>query len=319
VRRLTATDFGVALTGLIGRPLGASERIAVAVSGGPDSLALLLLAHAGFGGRVVALTVDHRMRAASATEAADVAALCAARDIAHVTLTWDGDKPAANLQAQARSARYRLLGDWCAANGVGWCATAHHRDDVAETVLLRLARGAGAGGLATMPARRALVHGVTLLRPLLGATRAELAAVVVGAGLVPVDDPSNHDPRFDRTAARALLAATAWLDPARLSASADHLADAEAALDWAARAAWDSRAVAHTDAVTVDAAGLPRELRRRLAGAALAHLAPAFVPRGEGLDRLLAALDRGRRATLGGIIGTGGSVWRFHFAPKRRI
>jgi tRNA(Ile)-lysidine synthase len=319
VRRLTADSFARALTDLIGRPLGERERLAVAVSGGPDSLALLLLAYAAYGHRVTALTVDHRLRAASVDEAAGVAAICAARGIAHTTIAWNGDKPAANLQAAARAARYALLTDWCAAQGVAWLATAHHRDDVAETLLLRLARGAGIGGLAAMRARRPLADSVTLLRPLHEATHAELAAMVAAAGLTAIDDPSNHDPRFDRTAARNLLAAAPWLDPARLAASAAHLADAEAALDWAARLAWDSRAVATPDTVTIDAAGLPHELRRRLAVAALAHLAPAYVPRGPDLDRWLGTLDRGGRATLGGVIATGDKSWRFHFAPKRRI
>jgi tRNA(Ile)-lysidine synthase len=319
VRRLTADSFAAALTDLIGRPLGDGERLAVAVSGGPDSLALLVLAHAAFGDRIVALTVDHALRAASANEAAAVAAICAARGTAHVTLVWDGAKPVANLQAAARRARYDLMRDWCATAEVGWLATAHQRDDIAETLLLRLARGAGSGGLAAMRARRPLGHGVTLLRPLLSATRGELAAVVAAAGLVATDDPSNRDARFDRTAARALLATVPWLDPARLAASAAHLADVEVALDWATTLAWDSRATVTADSVAIDAAGLPRELRRRLAVAALQHLEPARVPRGPDIDRLLATLDRGGRATLGGVIANGAAPWRFHFAPKRRI
>ena len=211
------------------------------------------------------------------------------------------------------------MGGWCATNGVAWLATAHHRDDVAETLLMRPARGAGTGGLSAIRARRRLASGVTLLRPLLDVTRAQLAAVVADAGMTPVDDPSNRDDRFDRTAARALLASTPWLDAARLAASARHLADAEAALDWTARAAWDSRTTASAGAVLVDAAGLPHDVRRRLACAALAHFVPGIAPRGPDLERLLAVLDRGGRATLGGVIATGGDPWRFHFAPKRRI
>ena len=302
---------GVAMAGV-----ARTAPLAVAVSGGPDSLALLLLAHAAFGDRLRALTVDHDMRAGSAAEAATVAEVCAARGIAHATLRWGGTKPAANRQAAAREARYALLRDWCAARHVPWLLTAHHADDQAETLLLRLARGSGTGGLAGIRAARDLGCGVTLLRPLLGVRRAALAEIVAAAGLQPVDDPSNHDPRHDRTQARALIAATPWLAPARLAASAAHLADAEVALGWAAALAWDSRASVTADRVTVDAAGLPAELRRRLAARALRHLGAA--PDGPAVTRLTSRLDGGGTATLGGVQGRGGVAWTFRRVVARR-
>lgn len=318
-----ADAFARDVAGLIGRPLEGDERFAVAVSGGSDSLALMLLAMAEFGDRVVVLTVDHALRASSAEEAAGVAAVCHARGTQHQTLRWQGDKPTGNLQALARHARYALMGDWCAAHGVGWLMTAHHRDDVAETLLLRLARGSGSAGLATIRARRELAGGVEVLRPLLRYAKAELAEVVHAAGLIAVDDPSNAATRFDRTQARAALAALPWLDPRRLATSAAHLADSEAALQWAARLAWDSRVQLDENGVKVDALGLPHELQRRLVVAAFAFLDPQLNLRGPDVERLLIGLQSGQRRTLAGIAAIGAQAadmpWRFHIAPKRRI
>ena len=292
----------------LGGSLNKDEAFAVAVSGGPDSLALLLLAHDALGERILALTVDHGLRTASADEAAMVAGVCARLGVPHTTLRWEGPKPRANLQTAARTARYRLMGNWCAANSVAWLATAHHADDQAETLLMRLARGSGAGGLAGIRALRPLGNGVTLVRPLLGVRRSDLRAVVDAAGLTPVDDPANRDPRYDRSAARTLLAANPWLDPIRLAASAAYLGEADAALDWTAELAWASRADTD-DAVSLDTAELPDELRRRLVARALAHL--GATSDGPALDRLIARLAAGGTATLGSVQGRGGGRWTF--------
>lgn len=303
---------------LIGRPLGNEEPLAVAVSGGADSLALLLLAQRAYGARVRALTVDHGLRPESAGEAAAVAALCAEIGVRHVTIRWEGAKPTTNRQAAAREARYRLMAGWCRREGVAWLATAHHADDQAETLLLRLARGAGLGGLAGVRARRELGDGVTLLRPLLGDRRGDLMAVVAAAGLCAADDPSNGDDRYDRTRVRKLLAATEWLDAGRLSASAAHLADAEAALDWVAGFAWRGRAVVGPDGVELDVEGLPRELQRRLLCRAIHCLRGAVALRGPDVDRLLGRLADGGSGSLAGVKARGGPVWRLSVAPPRR-
>jgi len=312
LRAATPGGFAAVTTGLIGSP---PEALALAVSGGPDSLALLLLGHAAFGGRVRALTVDHGLRAGSAGEAAMVAGICAGLGVPHATLHWEGCKPDANLQAAARAARYRLMGEWCAAQGVPLLLTAHHADDQAETLLMRLARGSGVG-LAGIRARRDLGGGVTLLRPLLGVRRTALAEIVAIAGLTPVDDPANRDARHDRTHARALLAAVAWLDPVRLAASAEHLAQAGAALDWAANLAWDSRVEQCDGDLVVDATGLPDALRHRLATRALAGFGSA--PDGPGVARLIARVDAGQVATLGGVQGRGTGRWTFSRVGSRR-
>lgn len=143
----------------------ASARFGVAVSGGPDSMALLDLAARAFSGRVEAATVDHGLREASADEAAMVADWCGNAGIAHATLHPKG-AVRGNVQSWARSQRYALLEEWRTAQGLDWLLTAHHADDQLETLLMRLNRGAGVGGLAGVRARQGVV-----LRPLLGKTK----------------------------------------------------------------------------------------------------------------------------------------------------
>lgn len=283
--------------------------LGIAVSGGPDSLALLAMAAAQHPGQVRAATVDHGLRPGSAAEAAAVAAMCENLGVPHATLTVS---VAGSLQAAARAARYKALADWAAAEGLAWVATAHHADDQAETLLMRLGRGSGLGGLAGVRARRPLAPGITLIRPLLGWRKAELAAVAAAAGLAPLADPSNDDPRFDRTAARRLLAGRDWPDPRRIAASAAHLAEAEAALAWAA----ERLAAEQIEGDRLDPAGLPPEMLRRLVLRMLAGFGVA--PRGPELTRFIAALAAGRTATLGSVRARPGAHWHFAPAPPHR-
>lgn len=285
----------------------APGRLALAVSGGPDSLALLTLAQAAFPGEIAAATVDHGLRPESGAEARFVAGICVRLGVPHAILTADA-AIAGNVQAGARALRYRLLGGWAAHEGMAWLATAHHRDDQAETLLMRLNRGAGLAGLAGVRARAEL-HGLQVIRPLLGWSRAELAAIA--APHEPVDDPSNADPRYDRARLREQLAGADWLDAAAFARSARALAEAEAALDWAAE-----RLIAERVADGIfDPAGVPAELRRRIV---LALLGAAEPPRGPDLQRLLATLEAGGTATLAGVKCTGGARWHFTPAPPRR-
>lgn len=315
-------DFAGAVAAALGRPVAADMNLAVAVSGGNDSLALLLLAARAFPGRVTALTVDHGLRADAAAEATGVAAQCAALGVPHVTLRWEGGKPHANIQAAARTARYRLMGDWCAGQGVALLLTAHHADDQAETLLMRLQRGSGSAGLAGIRAARPLVAGVTLVRPLLGVRRAVLASLVAAAGWHAVDDPSNADRRFDRTVARALLAQTPVFDVPRLAAIAANLAAAEAALDWAASRAWAGSGAGAADLeanrIDLDVAGLPGELVRRLVLRAIATLSPGADPPGPQVAALQARLAAGGTGTLAGVKARGGGIWVFSRAAPRR-
>ena len=206
-------------------------RLGIAVSGGPDSFALLTLACEALPGRIAAATVDHNLRAESAAEAATVAVLCEDRRIPHAVL---GVRvPPGNVQAGARAARYAALADWAQAEGLAAVATAHHADDQAETLLMRLNRGSGLAGLAGIRARLIMGGNLTVLRPLLGWRKAELEAVCRAAGLVPLRDPGNSDPQFDRVAIRRLLQDNPLLDAQALARSAMLLKEADDALsEW---------------------------------------------------------------------------------------
>ena len=199
-----ATVNASLITGLFGAT-------AVAVSGGADSLALTLLANAWArrrGGTVAALTVDHRLRPESAAEARRTGEWLASRGIAHQTLVWDGPHPASDIQAEARTARYRLLQACCAEQGYLHLLTAHHLEDRAETFWLRLARGSGLDGLAGISAvsERARCR---VLRPLLDVPPERLRARLRREGQEWIEDPSNRNTEFGRVRvreARALIA-----------------------------------------------------------------------------------------------------------------
>ena len=298
------------------------ERLLVAVSGGPDSVALLLLARALLGDRCLAATVDHGLRAESAGEAAWVARLCAERGIEHALLAAplpDRAGRTANLSARARALRYRLLADHATRTGAARIATAHHADDQAETLVMRLNRGAGIAGLAGIRARSGAV-----VRPLLGWRRAELAAIVADAGIAAIDDPSNADDRFDRARLRKALAGADWLDIERAAASAGALADAEEAIGWAVDRLETERVTQGGGTLMLATDGLPFEFRRRLAARCIARLDPDADPRGASLVRAIRALESGERAMLGDVFmapnraSDGGDTWHFRPAPPRR-
>jgi len=295
-----------------GRP---ACRLGLAVSGGPDSLAMLLLADAAIPGRFEVATVDHGLRPESAAECAEVADACAARGIPCAVLpvsVADG-----NLQAAAREARYAALTRWASARGLSAIATAHHADDQAETLLMRLNRGSGVAGLAGVRERSWLAHSeIALIRPLLAFRRAELAEVLAASGLTPVQDPSNADDRFDRARIRKAIAESEWLDPPALAASAANLAAADEALEWAAGREWNERVVGSGDRIRY----------RRLAPKAVAMRVIARIiadfggrARGQDLARLLARLEAGEGGNLGGVLARAeGGEWVFEAEPPRR-
>lgn len=306
-----ATRFARDLVALVDE----GERVGLAVSGGADSMAMLLLAAAAMPGRIEAATVDHGLRRESLIEALHVEDICQRLGVAHTIVSVEVPGGGEGLQGEARRARYGALADWAGRRGLAAVATAHHAEDQAETLLMRLRRGAGVGGLASVRPRR-MEGAVAIVRPLLGWSRAELAALVAATGIEPVDDPANRDPRFDRTEARRLLAREPWLEPRALARSAGALREAEEALAWTAERLWRERVVLGA-AVELDPAGLPAELRRRLVLGALRE-AGGGEPRGEEVARLLAALERGEVATLAGVKCSGGARWRFEPAPPRR-
>jgi len=295
---------------------GPSARLGIAVSGGPDSLALLLLAAAARPGRVEAATVDHQLRQSSGDEATFVAGICKRLGVPHRTLQVQIGG-GASLQAKARSARYAALGEWAIERGLDAVATGHQVDDQAETLLMRMARGAGLGGLVGVRHSRPLEAGITLIRPLLGWRRAELGKIVAAAGITPIDDPANRDPRHDRSRFRGMLAEADWADAERLAASARWLADADAALEWALAPLLETRLVKTDGQVTIDAEGLPREMQRRLLLAGFERMG-VHRPRGPELDRARKALRAGKAVTLAGLKLDPGPPWRLSVSPARR-
>ncbi len=233
-------------------PFEPAPQVAVAVSGGADSMALAVLLKswaAELGGEAVALVVDHGLRSDSAAEARRVGQWLGVRGLQHHLLSWRGPKPRSNRQAVARAARYRLLADWCCEHGILHLATAHHLDDQAETFLLRLGRGSGLDGLAAMAAVREM-PGLRLLRPLLTVPKARLEATLRSRGVPWLEDPSNQDPAFARSRLRDLRPALAGqgLEPARLAETARHLGRARSALEGTAAALL-------AKCVTIDPAG----------------------------------------------------------------
>lgn len=298
-------------------------RLGVAVSGGPDSLALLLLAAAARPGVVHAATVDHALRPESRSEADMVAELCGRLGVPHSILTVEWKKkPETALQERARAARYRLLGRWAGKMGLTALLTAHHLDDQVETFVMRLARGAGVKGLAGMrPVAKAAGAEAALVRPLLGWRRTDLEQICAAAGVTPVADPGNEDPQFERVRVRSALAGADWLDPQAVALSAGNLAQADVALHWATTQEWNRAVTNGAGVIVYRPTDAPREIRRRIASRAIAALASegrGADLRGRELDRLLAVLAGGGKATLRGVLCSGGTEWRFAKAPRRR-
>jgi len=296
-------------------------RVGAAVSGGPDSLALLLLAAAARPGLIEAATVDHSLRPEAQAEAAMVAGVCERLGVRHVVLTarWN-EIPKTAIQERARNQRYRLLGYWAEERGLGALATAHHADDQAETLLMRLARGSGVRGLAGMRARSVAPGShERLIRPLLRWRRSELEEVCAAAGLTPAADPSNNDDRFERIRVRRALESIDWLDAATIVRSAANLADADTALEWAASAEWKQSVREREGAISYRPGDVPIEIVRRIVARAIRKLATEGESelRGKELDRLLDELAEGGTATIRGVLCVGASEWRFMQAPPR--
>jgi tRNA(Ile)-lysidine synthase len=297
-------------------------RIGVAVSGGPDSVALLLMAAAARPGRVEAATVDHVLRTGSRHEAEMVGTLCRTLAVPHSILTarWD-QPPETAIEERARKERYRLLGYWAEERGLGAIVTAHHAEDQAETVLMRLARGSGVRGLAAIRPR-SIASGahVKLVRPLLRWRRSELEAICSRAGVEPVRDPSNDDEQFERVRVRRSLAVLPWLDAGAIARSAAYLSEADDALKWAADNEWRRAVDEHRDRIAYRPGSAPSEIVRRIVARAVRQLATEGDAdlRGSELDRLLAALRNGDSATLRGVLCSGGSMWKFTRAAPRR-
>ena len=286
--------------------------IVLAVSGGPDSIALMWLAARwrralARGPRLIAVTVDHGLRSEAAREARDVKRLARTLDLPHRTVRWTGAKPKTGLPAAARAARYRLLAQAARANSATHILTAHTRDDQAETLLMRMVRGSGIAGLAAM-ARESKREGVLLARPFLSVSKSQLIATLKKAKIDFADDPTNRDLNFTRPRIRAVMPVLAAEggDTRNLARLASRLARANAAVevlvDGAERyLALRDREASHPgfDAnafvKTFDAkafAAMAEEIRLRLLLRAIdrfGHEGPAELGK---VEALLSALDR---------------------------
>ena len=290
-------------------PARSAEHIAVAVSGGSDSMALTLMLQdwtEATGKCLTAITVDHGLRRESREEAVGVAASLASRGISHVTLDWEGEKPTSNLQSAARKARYELMSAWCDRNSVSCLALAHQLEDQAETFLLRLARGSGVYGLAAMESclMPALPNTPWRIRPLLDVPKARLKATLQAKEQAWIEDPSNRLGRFSRVRVRALCEplASVGITPERLAATARHLARARAFIEAQADAVLSECAALRFSGycrVNVPAlVAIHEEVGLRALSRILMAVSGAeYPPRFERLERLWSRLASG---TLGG-------------------
>jgi tRNA(Ile)-lysidine synthase len=325
--------------------------LVLAVSGGPDSVALMWLVARWrkslvHGPRLIVITVDHGLRKEAAREAREVKRLARSLDLPHRTMRWTGVKPKTGLPAAARDARYRLLTEAAHAVGATHVLTAHTRDDQAETLLMRLLRGSGITGLSAM-ARVTEREGITLARPLLDVPKSQLIATLKRANIAFADDPTNRDAAFTRPRLRALLPqlAAEGGNVRNLARLAARFARANAAVDVLADGAERFLALRDRDRLPFDAgvrsfeasafAALPEEVRLRLlmrAIDAIGHEGPAELGK---VEALLAVLDRGiadgagrrtggtarprlRQTLAGALISLSGGRILIEPAPARR-
>jgi tRNA(Ile)-lysidine synthase len=287
----------------------------LAVSGGPDSTALMVLAarwraECENPPKLIAATVDHGLRPESKREAKAVGRLARNLGIEHRTLRWTGRKPKTGLQEAGRLARYRLLAEAARKAGARHVLTAHTLDDQAETVLMRMARGSGVGGLAGMgylasvPAKERT--GVMLVRPLLGVPKSRLIATLKAAGITYADDPTNRDPRFTRSRIRERMPSLAreGLTAERFATLARRVERIEDALFTAVNNAQDKVAPGSwldRGSVTMAAeafADLPKEIAIRLLGRAIAFTGTEGPVELGKLEALHAAMSEPLSATM---------------------
>ncbi len=314
--------------------------LVLAVSGGSDSTALLVLAarwakqQKKRRPKLLAVTVDHRLRPESAREALAVKRLARQLGVPHRTLRWLGGKPKTGLQEAARLARYALLAQAAVREGYEHVLTAHTLDDQAETVLFRLARGSGVTGLGGMAYASPIPAGarsaIFLVRPLLRVPKSRLVATLAAAGIDHSEDPSNRDPRFARARLRMVMPALAreGLDARNLARLAARMRRAEATIEFAVAAAraalapgrWQERGPIVFEAVRFDS--LPAEVGLRLLGRAVAHCGDEGPVELAKLEQLYEALRharaRVRRTLAGALITLAGERLVIERAPARR-
>jgi tRNA(Ile)-lysidine synthase len=287
------------------KPVEAHGHLALAVSGGSDSMALLRLAAQWGRAKLTVLTVDHCLRAAASEEARQVAEWSTAHGIAHITLKWQGQKPSTGLQAKARAVRYSLMTQWCLANGATALLTAHTLDDQAETVLMRLARTSSLDSLSGIP-RNGTWEGVKIFRPLLDVRRDDLRDFLRKLGQPWIEDPSNDDERFERVRIRKAipLLKELGISPESLAGLARQASEtvgalARASLDWV-RLHVQPYETGYCQVPLDLFSAEPEVLKTRILGWLISRYGAGQTPEPHELQLLVAGFETKR--TLGGAI-----------------
>ena len=308
----SANGFVEALDRLIPAFASNDQKLGLAVSGGPDSLALLLLAFEPFRTGLPPRPSITACAPQQAQEAEFVASICRDSGIPHAIL-----RPVVpirgSIQSAARRARYGLLHDWMKDQHIHWLATAHHADDQLETMIMRILRGSGIDGMSGIREKRGHI-----IRPLLHFQKSALDAYVASQGIDAVDDPSNRDQGYDRVRVRNALKDLEGFDTRLASQSASALGAAREAIEWHGRPACRRHMSKRGCGCTLSKTGFPHEIQRRLLLKCLHICDPALSPRGSQIDQTIIALQRGETVTLGDILCRGGENWTFPAAPKRR-
>lgn len=314
---LTVSEFTALLEDRFAAVLNGQAVFAVALSGGPDSMALAHLLNGWAGARGVkihALTVDHGLRSESAREARQVSDWMASwSDVTHKILTWDGEKPQTRIQEEARAARYRLMEDYCKLHNIRCLFLAHHQDDQAETFLMRLAKGSGLDGLAAMRPVYDFSPDLVLLRPFLSTAKERLVSYCEAGKISYVKDPSNDSDHFARVRLRKSVAAleVEGLTSKRLALTAERLERASSALDILAENAHKTSVIVlNTDRIVYNYrawADLPLEIVFRILVKGMKMLRPPgeYLPRMEKIESILVDVVSGQnftKRTLGGLI-----------------
>ena len=302
----------------IGVDVSGQKTIAVAVSGGGDSLALAVLLSDWCGVRDIgihAITVDHGLRPEAAAEARYVAKILKPLGIKHRTLLWEGDKPKTRIQEAARDARYRLMAEYCRSKKIAYLFVAHHGNDQIETILFRMAKGTGLDGLAGMRPVQEMDNGLVLVRPLLPVSHDELLDTLRARKIDWIEDPSNENEKYARVRIRNIIDVLAkeGLTPERMAALSSRLSSSIEMIDYFIDKEYKN-IILYKDSKRIevnynDFLGLPDEAKTRILKQVIADLHPSkkYPARLEDIDRLVARLgersgENFKGATLGGCI-----------------
>ena len=280
-----------------------SKNIAVAVSGGSDSLALLLLTSNTFTGSVTALIVDHALRTNSSAEAAQVADIVHMHGIESVILKWRHDGVKSNIMARARDARYEILTQWCKSNGADTLLVGHTKNDVAENFLIRSLRGSGIYGLAAIE-REGVINDIKIFRPLLNFKKSELVSYLKDMSVAWIEDPTNTNTKFARTNVRNFISSNPTIDPDllidRLALTASNLLRAKDCIEQLCDKSFKQVVSIADDAVCIDYTEFKKlhiEIALKVLLRALAVLGDRQIPlRLDSLERLYEHLHAGNKS-----------------------